>query len=240
MLEVIGQEEATALYEVKDVVSLLVNSFRFSRGYASAQYAILEFIGHTFGDRFGDAAILDEALLPSQEAASAIYTNRGLHPHREDGASEKSEADVREQVDDEVKSFMFALASYVDDHGRGDLDGSADDELCNGLISADYNWVPENRNLSSLSLAPVRPYSSNLVANGFLERSVGRPEFDTMFQRASQLLLQGFEEIEWDVGSLRSMERVQSIVNAHLLVQPEDATPLGDALAETNLGTIVI
>src|SRR6185312_6786710 len=161
---------------------------RFSRGNAVCQDAILGYIATSFGSCFVLETFPDAV---SQAQRKVLSTYNRLHISK--NASESLVRSEAEDYTEMLKGFVF----YPDKKMRASLLAEG---ITSQLIDSDYKWLPRTRHAEEKPPLP-RPYNSNLVTYGFLDKSTGRPEFRAIFDFATRSILGGqlpkSDDLDW-------------------------------------------
>ena len=221
----------TIQYDVRDVTSIIVNSFRFSRGSGNLQDSLLTFIGARRRDHFKDMSVLEASKPDLETAVHAIYTNPKLHPAPNPNDPRKfGHEDTVKAVSVEVNRYLSRLKGGVK---FGPLGRTDTQNLCGQLIDTENTWIGRNSNwVRPPKRLPIRPFSSNLITHGFLEKSTGRDEFDEIFQFIGDLVLREPEE-KWCPPWRQGNRQVSRLISGHVKYNPDDNERLAGVLADT-------
>jgi hypothetical protein len=244
-------EQNTDIYQTKDVVSLLVNSFRFSRGNAQLQNAFLSFIGEHYKERFGeDGSIFENALEPAQDAINHIYVRTHIPTEEQRKFSPAQTAIGKEAVkqwrdttDKEAKKFMSNFQRLVEEGSAASYYKSQNSvAMC--LVSTDWQWLQRAQegtgsHHSHDSEGSGHVFSSNLVVYGLLGRPTGRQEFDSAFETATQLILNEPDRL-WFEAPDDGASQIRDIIGGHLTTHPEDEQAIVNTTAGTHLETLTL
>jgi hypothetical protein len=200
---------STAPLEAHDIGSIVVNSFRFSRGNALCQEALLGFIATNFKSQFNPDTF-QEALRQSQNKVwKAFSQHHGVRP-----------ATGESTVRSEAEKFTELL------YDRSQAQPTAS-KVTSELIYSDYMWLPRIRHVEGKQPLP-QPYHSNIATYGFLGKNIGRPEFRAIFNFAADAILA-------ELPSPADMRQITEVIATHYQAQNTDRKALQERLAGTVL-----
>lgn len=216
-------------YSPADAASLVVFSFRLSRGRQLLQRSLLGWIGTEYAHRFKEG-LLDEALEPAQETVYSIYTNPELHKQIGQDPSKES---LRHETDGVVSGAFDMLRNPIEGREHDGWLGN----LCTRVISVDGEWMPH----TLPNIQTLKPWRSNLVIYGFLGRPTGRPEYDALFGTVARAVMDEPAPAWWrendaiNPSSEGGVRALTYVFSQHRQEWPDDCEALDRALADTRL-----
>lgn len=224
-------------YETRDYISIIVNSFRFSRGNPMAQYSMLHFISEEYSDRMDDLAIT-QSQDAINEATWSVYTNNHVR-HKANGQTINPMD--RQRIDDEAAKFIEFLLGEGGMATESQQARMTKGMLAGQLIRADLSWSHKRNH----KLLPKK-FMSNFIRYGVIGVSTGREEFDYIFDIATDVLkastdLQRTGIIGDDEYQAKyDLENLQILVGNHLAVNPKDKLAIEVAIEGTNLEGLIL
>jgi len=223
----------TQMYSSKDVASIIVNSFRFSRGSDFTQHRLLSAIVIANRGRLS-GELIDASIDEAVSATNAIYMNQRVHLVPENRNHSRTDAEQLLYTQGVVEGYTDAMKTILKDKLTTDTDW---DDLSGYLIIADRKWIPEVREAAVKSgLQPAaRPYRSNIITHGFLSRSTGLAEYDMIFGAVADRITK-MEESPPQIYSMLETEAtgLKQIALAHIHYNPADTEPV-EAILETGI-----
>jgi hypothetical protein len=232
-------EQNTNTYQVSDITNLMITSFRFARGNVTIQRGFLSFIADNYSNRFGDSAIFDAALEPTQQVGRDIYLRHAASTPAEDQMDS-----YKQQADNEVKKFMGDFRTFVEDGSMADHYVFLSD-MVPKLIYREHLLLESFQVNPERKRGPITAFSSNLVTYGLLGKATkhenfnrtGREEFDAAFEAIAKLLLDEPDRVlNPDAPeTTKGANHLADIIRAHIASHPDDEPALSEVLAGTAL-----
>lgn len=232
-------EQNTNTYTARDMVGLMITSFRLSRGGENMQQGLLSFTAENYRDRFGDQSILETALPDMREAAFQTYSR--IH-----GGASEDLAHARTKADTELGYYAGALRQFLKD-GNYEWNYVPTTEMATGIITSDFKLLDKFQDPTKVrETGAVRTFSSNLVTYGLLGRAsgrgeeeinhTGREEFDAAFETAANIVLHEPERLAYDQPA-EGAAVITKIIDAHIAAHPEDGPLVKGVITGTALET---
>jgi hypothetical protein len=207
--QVIGPDR----HDVRKIKSILINSYRFSRGSLLAQHHFLQYIGEHFDFAFSNASY-EAAFEPTFEVASSITRNHKEHP-RIPKNPVMSADEVRDKYRRELKDVFDVLRTS----SQTDPDPQHSLEVARFMLSVDYKWAPNSSHESHLA---VRPYTSNLYWHGVAQNNTGHPMYDQLYRESAETLVPNFfESMQGDYMQSVYTRMLSTISADHIRTHPE-------------------
>ncbi len=189
------------------IKSVVLGSFRFSRGVYFAQNTILDFAASRLHGALS-AAAFKAAAEPTAKAAKAIYSSR-QHPKIKNFETDPNKV---------AKKFLVAFRQRVLADERPDVDMRA---LFLNLLTADAKYLPRRRGPQDIA-----GYRSNIVSFGFLDGRTDVGVFNDMFSEVGEALPQTILQARSDsmvrVGMADPWDEFKEVVQVHTAANPDD------------------
>jgi hypothetical protein len=192
-LELEPTSEADIKYTAKDIVKLVINSYRFSQGQPALQQAYFDFLLNKFGNRF-DEAVVKEAIPQIINAAENILSNPKMHLKTEDDITHEVNNDLLELLEYVSKRRPIPKADITNitnnlvERDRMFLEVEYDPDALQPIGHED-RFYKERRPRAEQSHVTHHsdPFLSQTVFYGLMGQSTNSPEFNEIFKEVAEV-----------------------------------------------------